>query len=247
MDALLAADSFRVRVRGGRAEVRGLDRHLERFTASVREPSSGASPPSPDELSAFILDARARIADYGAGFPRLELRRHGGTTELRLSLRPLPALGRTVELRSAPGVRLPDPRRKGPNISLLADLNRELGAEALLLDETGHALEGATTGLVWWPPGNGRDPATDRGYLVADDRRVPSVTESLLLDAADGRLEGAAASPEQLAEQEVWAVNALHGIRPVTSIDGAALPRPDERRLHRFREALDRSWQPVTS
>ncbi|MFC7765485.1 hypothetical protein [Leucobacter soli] len=84
------------------------------------------------------------------------------------------------------------------------------------------------------------------------------MTEALLLEAADRRLVGtkpnrrrigqpqpARLAPVELAQHEVWAVNALHGIRVVTSIDGTPLPPPDERRLQWFREALDRTWEAV--
>jgi hypothetical protein len=91
---------------------------------------------------------------------------------------------------------------------------------------------------------------------------VPSVTECLVVDAAN-RLPGTqyrigqpqqqprGITVEQLlpragrAPREVWALNALHGIRVVTSIDGVALPEPDTQRLACFREALDQTWQPI--
>lgn len=273
---MLAADSFRVRSnpRTGDAEVRGLDLHLRRFTRAVLD-AHGLAGEDPGaqrithRVDAFLAEALSRIAAYGEGFPRLELRdpaEPGGDPEPGLALRPLPELRDTIELRSAPGVRLEHPRRKGPNIARLAELNRELGAEALLLDGDGCVLEGATTSLIWWPGGPGGRGAS--GAVVRSSARVPSVTERLVIDAA-GRFPGAehrTARPqphtqpqpqprsitvEQLlprtgrAPQEVWAMNALHGIRVVTSIDGVAMPEHDEQRLGWFREALDRTWQPI--
>ena len=235
MDPLLVADSFRVRANpeNGASEVRGFAYHLERFSRSVRAATGGA----PTGVDGFLADARRRIAEYGAGNPRLEL--HPDlTTHLRL--RPLPELRQTIELRSAGRVALDHPERKGPSIGRFAALNRELGAEALLLDEPGNAVEGATTALLWWS-----GPIL---CAVETGARVSSVTEMLVLDAAaaaDVRTERRSASPAELARGEVWAVNALHGIRPVTAIDGVAARLPDAERLTRFREALDRAWEPV--
>ncbi|WP_449283918.1 aminotransferase class IV, partial [Leucobacter sp.] len=141
-------------------------------------------------------------------------------------------------------VRLEHPHRKGPNIARLAELNRGLGAEALLLDADGRALEGATTSLIWW-----RDDADQSGGAVDEPStgggRVASVTEELLHRTARGRLAAGRPTPAELTRCEVWAVNALHGIRVVTSIDGVALPESHGPRLERFREALDRTWAPL--
>lgn len=216
------------------------------------------------EIERFLSDALAQIADFGEGFPRLELVREAPELEPRLALRlrPLPELGETTALRSAGPLKLDFVTRKGPNIDLYAELNRELGAEALLVDAHGHVLEGTTTSLVWWP--SEPDGPEAYGSIVASNRRVRSVTEALLVEAGGGRLVGTKpnrrrigqpqprnASPEQLAghgrllRHEVWAVNALHGIRVVKSIDGVALPAPNGARLRWFRDALDRTWQPV--
>ena len=267
--ALLVADSFRVRVnpRTGAAEVRGLDEHLGRFRRSVLEQMPSAEKSDADtalleRIDLFLDEALPRIAEYGEGFPRLELwgsERTGGDSGFALSLRPLPALGDTIELRSAHGLRLEHPEVKGPNIPRLAELNRELGAEALLLDARGRAVEGATTSLIWWT-----DDTDQSGHYVAEDsardrrNRVESVTESLLREAAQQRLVGckperrrtgsltpARLKPAELARAEIWAVNALHGIRVVASVDGMPAHAPVEHRLRWFREALDRTWQPV--
>lgn len=234
---LLVADSFRVRAVNGQTEVRGLDRHLARFEQASRE----ATGKQLDELARFTELARVRIAAYGAGWPRLELWRHEDRhTELRLALRKLPDLGDQVELRTTSAAGQRTPQRKGPNIAAYSALNREVGAEAMLLDGTGHVLEGATTSLVWWHG--------DTLCTVTSTERVPSVTEALILKIAldEGMLaESQRVTPRELATYEVWAVNALHGIRTVTAIDGFALAGHDEKRLRKFRDALDRTWQPV--
>lgn len=230
---LLIADSFRVRVQDGVAQARGFCVHLDRFTESVR-----ATHTEPDDLPIFLRRAREEIAAYGEGNPRLELHEDGA---LRLLLRPLPALRTEIELRTAGHIERDRPEHKGPNIARFADLNRELGAEALLLDEQGFVAEGATTAIVWWED--------DALCSAASTARVTSVTERILTEAA---LEAGfevvkrEITPDELVRHEVWAVNALHGIRPVRHIDG----RPtgalsDSARLEAFRAALDASWEPV--
>lgn len=208
-----------------------------------------------DEL---LATAPARISAFGEGWPRLELRldEADGSPRLALRLRSLPELHETIELRTAGHLEVPHPERKGPNIAHYAALNRDLGAEGLLTDARGHVLEGTTTSLVWWP--REQEHAEQYGFVVESEARVPSVTEGLIVAAGGGRLVGEkphrrrigqpqprSVTPAELAEHEVWAVNALHGIRVVTSIDGVRLPPPHERRLKWFREALDRSWEPV--
>lgn len=240
--SLLVADSFRVRVNpaSGAAEVRDLEQHLDRFARTA----TAAGGDAVIGLDDFVHESRRRIAEYGEGWPRLELwlDEDGSAPRLALQLRPLPELHDLIELRTAGRIELDHPERKGPNLGRLAELNRELGAEALLLDGDGRVVEGATTAILWW-----RGETLCRSAVGA---RVASVTERLLLGAArDTGVAAAesAAAPADLAACEVWAVNALHGIRIVTSLDGEPLPAPDASRLTRFREALDRAWGPVSA
>ena len=100
----------------------------------------------------------------------------------------------------------------------------------------GIVREGATTSMVWWRGG--------QLFRAAAKDRVASVTEALLGELL-GALEPAEITPAELAECEVWAINALHGIRVITSIDGAAAREPDSARLARARAALDETWQPL--
>ncbi|QIK62108.1 aminotransferase class IV [Leucobacter viscericola] len=238
--ALLVADSFRVRVNAttGRAEVRGWRRHLDRFRRGVEDATPELEQPV---VEGFLSEASHAIRDYGEGFPRLELwHEPNRAPELSFTLRPLPQLQTELELATAPGVTLEHAARKGPNIARLTEINHRLGAEALLVDRAGRVLEGATTSLVWW------DSATRAGHVVQDRAsRVSSVTESLLLNETSltpGRIP-----PGNLTAHEVWAVNALHGIRVVTAIDGFPTQEPNSTRLERFREALDRYWEPVSA
>ena len=242
-DELLVADSFRVRGQGDSARVRGWPLHTARFAraAAATLPTASEAAWLAARLPGFLARASSEISASGEGFPRLELRRrHDDGLDLELALRPLPELSTEIEMRTAPGVTLAEASRKGPNIGALGELNRRLGAEALLLDAHGAVLEGATTSVLWWEG--------DTLYRVASSDRVPSVTEQLLVEIS-GRLgnsiaEGAV-SAEELRRHEAWAVNALHGIRPITAIDGSATPPVRGERLQRFREALDGTWAPV--
>lgn len=253
MQELLVADSFRVRVNAvtGDAEVRGARHHLERFVISVQEvvrddPSATIGM---RELHAFLWDSIARITAFGDGWPRLELWRDAsGEFRLSCQLRLLPPLGQTLELHEVSTAPLHDRHRKGPNIALFAALNREVSGEALLLDPRGFVSEGATTSLVWWH--HDRPPHAAGGASAIADR-VPSVTERLI-DEASSELHGQPLTRElldvsQLSRCEVWAVNALHGLRVVTSINGVPLPAPNYERLRTVTSELERRWQPLRS
>ncbi len=124
-------------------------------------------------------------------------------------------------------------RAKGPHIDRYAALRRELNAEPLLLDFDGTVLETATCALLAW-----HGPAV---HTVASRRRVHSVTEQLLLNEL--RDAGVTIRPERCLPRdwlgaEVWAVNALHGIRVVRSIDGEPTRQAQQERLHALRRAL---------
>lgn len=237
LEELLVADSFRVRIdpQSGVAEVRGLGHHLARFARGADAASNGAI----RGIGNFLDATSPQITAYGDGFPRWELWRaaHGGF-ELRLNLRPLPELGGTLSLVSLSAPARPHSDRKGPNISTYAALNRELGAEALLVGVDGVVREGATTSLVWW--------RGSQAFRAASKDRVASVTEALLGELL-GALTPADITPAELANCEVWAVNALHGIRVVTSVDGRATAEADAVRLAHARTALDSTWQPFVA
>ncbi|UTX51869.1 aminotransferase class IV [Leucobacter aridicollis] len=253
---LLVADSFRVRARSGVAEVRGFQRHLERFVRSVgraRAQHRPAAAGSPD-IDTFLAASLREIADFGEGFPRLELwREASGDLRYDYTLRPLPPLGESLTMRSVSLPAPPQVRVKGPHIAAYAALTRQLGAEPLLIHPDGRVREGATTSLVFWPK-----ERESSGCVVADTARVESVSESILAAAALRRFAGraqlgdgqgafarATVTVAELSRCEVWAVNALHGIRPVSRINDVELAHPDAERLSWFREALDAAWEPI--
>ncbi|MEU7026565.1 aminotransferase class IV [Streptomyces sp. NPDC046275] len=212
--APLAADSWLVS--DGRA--RELRRHRERFAAAVAEAGG------PD-TGFFWEEAMARVPAAGDWFPRVELADSAGELRLRIRIRPAPV--RTAEVR----VWVPDlpdprrtPRRKGPDLAALTGLRAEAVAagadEALLTTPDGLLLEGATTSVLWW----------EDGALCTVDPALPTLPGV----TRDWALARAAAlgvpvrrrriRPAELAGREVWCVNALHGVRPVTAWTGPAAP-----------------------
>lgn len=250
--ALLAADSWRV-IDG---RVRGLERHLARFAASVR--------PYRDDVDGFLEQVVAALPREGDGFPRVELRARGirspletttnatGTanasapaTGLSLRLRPTPPTAREVVVATAPHDPRTQPLTKGPDLDALQRLRtavQPLGAgEAIIVDD-GLIVEGAYSGLLWWSP---------RGTLVQPSpalARIPSVTTALILEAAarDGvAIEAADARPDDLAGCELWVLSALHGLRVATGwIDGPTLVA-EPGRADRGRRWLDEALAPL--
>ena len=201
MTSLQVADSFLV----ADGKVRGLALHRERFTASCA--ALGV------EAGGFFDDQVKRLPGFGRWFPRFELSTDG---ELAVQLRPAPPQGGRIRVSVRPDPRR-TPRVKGPDLEVLGELRTEATAtdradEVLLVAPDGTALEGAYSALVWWeddvlcvPPATLpilksvtaellRRIATDRGTEIAERPRTPT-------DLADA--------------DEVWLVNALHGIRPV--------------------------------
>ncbi|EFC85486.1 aminotransferase class IV [Parafrankia sp. EUN1f] len=216
---LLAADSWLVSE--GRA--RTLDRHRERFLAACRASRRGTAE-ADEDIAFFWTAAITQIPRGGSWFPRIELVDLAGHRRLRVRIRPAPPLGTGVRVWGAP---VPDPRTrprvKGPDLDRLADLRRAAGDqgadEALLATRSGLIVEAATSSICWW----------EGDALCVPDlrfRALPGITIGLVLERA--RRIGLEIRPsrrrvEELAGREVWLLNALHGIRPVTSWVGTAL------------------------
>ena len=194
-------------MRDGR--VRGLDRHRDRFVRSCGE----CDGPPAYRLLEFWRAMTAVLPRTGAWFPRVELTPH----HVRLRLRPAPPLGTPVEVW-ATGQSDPRrlPRRKGPDLDTLARLRAraaEAGAqEAVLVTPSGVVLEAATTSVIWWE---------DDTLCLPPPRLpvLPGVTLALIQEHAEHtgiRTAHRERTLTELAAREVWLVNALHGIRPVT-------------------------------
>jgi branched-subunit amino acid aminotransferase/4-amino-4-deoxychorismate lyase len=217
--------------------VRGLHLHEERFRRSCSEHVPGLRD---RHLRRFLAAVEAALPPDGRWFPRVEA--YAGA-RLALWLRPAPAPALETRLWVSPSA---DPRRhprvKGPDLATLAALReqaRTAGADdALLLGPDGTVLEAAHSAVVWWPDDILCVPAPELPVL-------PSVTRGLLVELALARsvpVNRERLHLRDLEGLEVWAVNALHGIRPVVGWTGAArgaAVAPSLPRLAAWREALD--------
>lgn len=224
-----------------------LELHRTRFVNAVERMTVGRKRLDPVEVEAFWDAACDMIPRRGDWFPRVELRSSTGDTHLAYRQRPAPALTRSVTLGTLEGA---DPRLmpevKGPDLRALVvarETAQVRGAnDVVILTPRGHIIDAATSALVWWrgdtlcsPPLGDEDPAF---------ARVSSVTAKSILGLAtvlgiETRTERVL--PADLEGSEVWALNALHGIRMVTGwVDGPHLAEmPGRMRAWRERrEAL---------
>ncbi len=222
--------------------VRGLELHRERFLTSLpRARVRGL------DVDGFWHAAIASIPREGSWFPRIELREQLGMPQLLFRLREAPALQRSLVLTTHTGR---DPRTsptiKGPDLASMVRLRTEAqrrGAdEAVLVSPEGHLVEGSTTSIVWW----------EGGSLCVVDRalpRIPSTAERTIVALATALgidVEERRAHPEELDGREVWAVNALHGIRIVTAWPGGPLETAEEPgRLSRWSLRMDALRRPL--
>ena len=193
-----------------------------------------------------MADVAAPLPAQRCWFPRAEFALVDGIPRFQLWLRPAPALGAAVRLWLAEG---PDvrtcPRIKGPDLDWLAEQRAAAVAagadEAVLLSLDGRLLEGSTTSIMWWSEGRLCAPGDEAGLL-------PGITRSLLLDvAAAGGVPVAFGRPRpaELSGLEVWAVNALHGIRPVLGWVGADIAPGCAYRAARWQRRLNELAVPI--
>jgi branched-subunit amino acid aminotransferase/4-amino-4-deoxychorismate lyase len=224
---LLAADSWLV----DEGFERAAGAHWTRFATSCRQLGVER-----ETLAAFRAAASAALPAQGRWFPRVELTGDG----LALRLRRAPPVAREARvLVGAPGDPRRCPRRKGPDLMLLAGLRedaRAAGADELLLcDAGGRLLEGALSSLLWW-----EDVAL---CTTPDATALPGVTRALLLALAREagvEVRRRAPAPAQLAGRETWLVSALHGIRVVSAWVAPRQVAGDGVRAPEWREMLDR-------
>lgn len=214
----LIIDSFLI----NDAKTRGLNLHLDRFRTSCLELGYATA----EHIDAFFAEALSSIPATGKWFPRLE----ATPTELRIALRPVPQLRHTTTLTSVTAVRT-TPKHKGLDLDDLADLRSSTDTDdALLITPAGIIAETTTAAVIAW------DGAT---WMSMAPERLESVTERLLLDSARAHGEAvvtAALTVPEAQKLNLWAVNSLHGVTPITDIDGVVLPNNSQR------TALLRTW-----
>ncbi|MFG2133621.1 aminotransferase class IV [Streptomyces sp. NPDC048751] len=233
---LLAADSWLVR----EGRMRGHERHRERFLRACGE----CDGPPLRRLIEFWQDVTAALPRTGEWFPRVELA--AGSHQLRLMLRPAPLLGSGVRVWA---VGQPDPRslprRKGPDLPALARVRGRAslhGAdEAVLVAPSGLVLEAAHSSIVWWEDDTLCLPSPQLPVL-------PGVTIGLVQERAarsGTRVAHRDRTIEELAGREVWLMNALHGIRPVTEWTGSSMKAGPAPRAEEWRPWLDELMAPL--
>ncbi|MEO8528853.1 MAG: aminotransferase class IV [Pseudolysinimonas sp.] len=232
-----AADSWLV----SDGTVLALDLHRTRFMNSI--PRARYLELAPGEFWDAAIAAIPRDGDW---FPRVELRTQLLRPQLLFRLREAPPLSKSIVLATH---RARDPRTaprfKGPDLEAMTRLRTEAqqqGAdEAVILTKEGFVAEGSTTCLAWW-----RGDAL--AIPVSEIERIDSVTlrSVLALATATGvDILYESARLEELEGCEVWAVNALHGIRIVTSwIDGPDVAEQPGR-LDAWRRRLDALRRPL--
>ncbi|HEX4442258.1 MAG TPA: aminotransferase class IV [Galbitalea sp.] len=220
--------------------VLGLELHRTRFLDSV--PAELRTSMDADAFWRTAIDLVPREGDW---FPRVELQQRPGSHVLVFRLRDAPA--RTTHLavatwqdgdpRTAPAV-------KGPDLDVMTRVRttvQSVGAsEAVILTGGGFVVEDSHSGLLWW-----------RGNILcgppSDLPRVDSVTVRGLLTLATAlgiETYEETVTPAELADTELWSLNALHGIRIVTDWIGGPPLAQLPGRLALWRARMDALRKP---
>lgn len=237
-EKLLVADSWFIS-NGG---VRALHLHRQRFFSSCME-LAGIDV---DTLNEFWNSALGKLPKTGSWFPRIELAGNLSAPVFQIRIRPAPALHSTIRLMDYQGEDFRKlPRHKGPDLAQLISERKnvmELGAdEAILTTPKGFLLEGMTTSILWW---EGKTLCT-----APPLRRVlPGVTSRLIRSIAengDVPFVYRSRKPADLNGCDVWAVNALHGIRRAVEWGKSPFTPSSHIDIDHWRYKLDTFIRPV--
>jgi branched-subunit amino acid aminotransferase/4-amino-4-deoxychorismate lyase len=194
-----------MRVREGRIPL--LARHLARLERSLRE--LGLPPPSRD-LAALVRP----FAETGDAVLRLEVQ----DGRASVTVREVPPLAAPAVITSS------EPHQPYPHktteracfMTAAGQAGRAGADDALLLTSEGLVAEGTVWSLFWWEGDRLRTPALTLGIL-------PGVGRARLLELVppteEGRHPRAALSGKSL-----FLVNAVRGVVPLASLDGAPVP-----------------------
>lgn len=209
-----------------------LDAHRTRFLATAGPAAAG-----------FWDAAIALVPPQGDWFPRVEAHGNG---RLVFRLRSAPERHRSVVVATWIGQDpWTQPLVKGPDLERLLGIRTSVqsagAGEAVLLSPEGYVVDGATTALLWW-----------RGEILCgplgEFERIDSVTARSVLTLATALgidTHEEAVTPAELDGTELWALNALHGIRIVTAwVDGPKLAEQPGR-LATWRKRLDALRRPI--
>ena len=227
----LVADSWRV----DDGSAVGLDRHRSRFTNSAT--ALGVDSAVVSSFWAAVIEAVPR---EGSWFPRVEVVHTAGGPTLRYRERVAPDWLDTVALAAGATDPRTTPLTKGPDLEALMALRRsvaDVGAtEALIVSPEGHVIEGAYSTVMVWMKGSDALSVVGPAWP-----RIPSVTESVLLDVARIRgieVTARTLSLESLEGAEIWILSALHGIRVATEFHNG----PEIVQLPGRRDDWHRAW-----
>lgn len=231
---LYVSDSFLLR-EGTAVNYSG---HLARFARMADEQGLKRS------INDFLDAVTQALPRTGSHFPRIDLTSRG---ELELRIRAVPPLGRTVVLSTASTDPRTEPTFKGPDIPALQVLRDEAATagadEPVIMDAQGRIVDGASTCLVWLRDNTLYTPPAEATRL-----------QSLTVEAVSGLAREAGfqiahewATPDQLVESQVWALNALHGIRGATAWVGGPKFVLDEPLLDQFRAAYEQLFTQIGS
>jgi branched-subunit amino acid aminotransferase/4-amino-4-deoxychorismate lyase len=183
-----------------------LDRHLARLARSLA--ALGLPRPSQD-----VAALAKPFAETGNAVLRVEVR----DGRAAVTVRELPALDApAVITASEPHIPYP---HKTTERDRFADAAREAvvgeADDALLLTHEGWVAEGTVWNLFWWDRDGLRTPPLALGIL-------PGIGRARVLEIAPGE-ESRCARPG-LDAKSVFLVNAVRGVVPIASVDGATVP-----------------------
>ena len=238
---LLVADSWLVR----EGHVIAPELHQQRFFNSCHV-RHGIEP---TVLQPLWQEAQGLVPATGAWFPRMELAGNPRQPVFQCRIRPAPLIRDSVRLMlcSTRDIR-EAPRHKGPDIPLLSRFRQQVLAsgadEGVMATSKGFLLEGLASSILWWERHHGQDVLC----TPPDSNRIlPGTIRRLMLMIAEKENIPVAfrlVRPKQLDGCDVWAVNALHGIRPAVIWEKAPfVPMADalsSARLAWWRQAIDR-------
>jgi len=194
-----------MRVRDGRIPF--LERHLARLGRSLGE--LGLPKPSQD-VAALVRP----FAGTGDAVLRVEVR----NGQASVTVRELPRLGPPAVITAS------EPHQPYPHKTTERDCFTDAGQEAdvaeaddaLLVTPEGWIAEGTVWTVFWWEGDTLRTPALDLGIL-------PGVGRARVLEVAKRAEQGRYRKPA-LAGKSLFLTNAVRGIVPIASLDGAAVP-----------------------
>ncbi len=236
---LRVADSWLV----NDGQTRALHLHRQRFLSGALSLTNLHE----RDIVPFWNAAMTRIPATGLWFPRIELAGSARNPVFQFRIRKAPALQRTIRLHDAPIADFRKiPRHKGPDLAQCIAIRRDIlstGAEeALITTRQGFILEGLTTTILWWENGT-------LCRVPPSCRLLPGITCQLILRIAEQHGIPVACrmrKPHELNHLEVWAVNALHGIRRIIDWEHAPFHPEAHSDIAYWREALENFREPVT-